>query len=521
MQGWIVLALVIVGALGTHGSAAAQGKTLTVATAYDVVTLDPAINTSTTTARIIAAGYERLLRYRGASTEVEGELAESWTVSDDGLVYTFKLRPNVTFHDGTPLTAQAVADSFARLLKINKGPASLFFEKVKGVEAVDASRVRFTIAHPWPPFLSTLAIAKGPFIVSPTAVQKNAKGDDLGQEFLRSNVVGTGPYKLQSWEPGQQVVLVKNEAYWRGWSGAHVDRVVVRYVKEYTTRRQLLLRGDVDLIDAPSLDDLASLRRNPDLVVADAPTLNMDYILFNLRKPALADVRMRQAIAQAIDVDGALKSVMRGEGIAAAGPLAPMFPEHNRTLKPLAHDPARAKQIVAQVQREKNLKSEDLTFDFLYWTGEDRLRQLGEVVKANLADVGITVNLRELAWPAYQSTMFNPKEVPGLAFNSGWLVYAEPSAALRTYFQSRSTYNWGGYESAKVDQLLNDADRARDAARRAQTYRDLQKAIHDDVVWVPLWAMKVATPMRKWVKGFTFNPIYMAWTSFYDLSVDR
>jgi peptide/nickel transport system substrate-binding protein len=255
--------------------------------------------------------------------------------------------------------------------------------------------------------------------------------------------------------------------------------------------------------------------------VADAPTLNMDYILFNLRKPALADVRMRQAIAQAIDVDGALKSVMRGEGIAAAGPLAPMFPEHNRTLKPLAHDPARAKQIVAQVQREKNLKPEDLTFDFLYWTGEDRLRQLGEVVKANLADVGITVNLRELAWPAYQSTMFNPKEVPGLAFNSGWLVYAEPSAALRTYFQSRSTYNWGGYESAKVDQLLNDADRARDAARRAQTYRDLQKAIHDDVVWVPLWAMKVATPMRKWVKGFTFNPIYMAWTSFYDLSVDR
>jgi peptide/nickel transport system substrate-binding protein len=110
--------------------------------------------------------------------------------------------------------------------------------------------VRFTIAHPWPPFLSTLAIAKGPFVVSPSAVQKNAKGDDLGQEFLRGNAVGTGPYRLQSWEPGQQVVLVKNDAYWRGWAGAHVDRVVVRYVKEYTTRRQLLLRGDVDLIDA-------------------------------------------------------------------------------------------------------------------------------------------------------------------------------------------------------------------------------------------------------------------------------
>ena len=117
--------------------------------------------------------------------------------------------------------------------------------------------------------------------------------------------------------------------------------------------------------------------------------------------------------------------------------------------------------------------------------------------------------------------MFNPKTTPPLAFNSGWLVYAEPSAALRTYFHSKSSYNFGGYDNPKVDQLLVEADRTKDAEKRAQLYREIQRLIHDDIAWVPLWAMTVSTPMRKWVKGFTFNPIYMAWTSFYDLSVDR
>jgi peptide/nickel transport system substrate-binding protein len=300
-----------------------------------------------------------------------------------------------------------------------------------------------------------------------------------------------------------------------------VDRVIVRYVKEYTTRRQLLLRGDVDMIDAPSIEDLASLRQNPDLTVVDAPTLNMDYIVFNFRTPALADRRVRQAIAQAVDVAGALKGIMGGEGIPAAGPLAPTFPEHNKALKPLPRDLTSARQAIAQAQKEKGLKAEDLTVDYLYWTGEDRLRQLGELVKSNLAEIGVTVNLRELAWPAYQSTMFNPKTTPPLAFNSGWLVYAEPSAALRTYFHSKSSYNFGGYDNPKVDQLLVEADRTKDAEKRAQLYREIQRLIHDDIAWVPLWAMTVSTPMRKWVKGFTFNPIYMAWTSFYDLSVDR
>lgn len=519
----VLIALVAVSLilLGQPSWGQAPPKILTIATAYDVVTLDPAINASTTTARVISTAYERLVRYKGSSTEVEPDLAESWDVSDDGLRYTFRIRRGVVFHDGTPLTAPAVVASFQRLLKINKGPASVFFDKVKSVEAVDANTVRFTVAHPWPPFLSTLAISKGPFIVSPAAIKAQDKNGDLAQEYLRANMVGTGPYKLQSVEPGQRVVLVKNEQYWRGWAKPHVERVVFRYVKEYTTRRQLLLRGEIDIIDAPSIEDLPALRANPDLAVVDAATLNMEYLVFNFRKPALEDKRVRQAIAQAVDVDGALKGVMQGEGIPAAGPLAATFPEHNKGLRPLPRDVAKAKEMIAQARKDKGFKPEDLTFDYLYWTGEDRLRQLGEVVKANLAEIGVTVNLKEVAWPTYQALTFNQKEFPGVAFAAGWLTYAEPSASLRTYFFSKSSHNYGGYTNPKVDQLLADADQTKDPTKRAQVYREIQRIVNEDIAWVPLWAMKVATPMRKWVKGFTFNPIYMAWTSVYDLSVDR
>jgi peptide/nickel transport system substrate-binding protein len=221
-----------VGAMSVSGARAAEPRVLTYATYAEFVQFDPATNNSTTTARGIRAAYEGLVRYKGGSAEIEPVLATSWTVSRDRKAYTFKVRPHVTFHDGTPLNAAAVVFSFERLLKLNKGPAALFADKIDSITALDDMTVVFALKKPWAPFLASLAVSKGPLIVSPSAVKANDKNGDAGQDFLKTQMAGTGPYKLESFDKGGALVLAKNENYWRGWAGHHVDKVVYQYVKE-------------------------------------------------------------------------------------------------------------------------------------------------------------------------------------------------------------------------------------------------------------------------------------------------
>jgi peptide/nickel transport system substrate-binding protein len=523
MPSFIARALLIALVVGVAPTAtlAADARVLTYATYAEFVQLDPATNNSTTTARAVRAAYEGLLRYKKDSSELEPVLATSWTASRDRKTYTFKLRPNVVFHDGTPFNAQAVVFSFERLLKLNKGPAALFADKIEAVKATDDTTVVFTLKTPWAPFLSALAVGKGPLMVSPTAVKANDKAGDLGADYLKTQMIGTGPYKLESWDKGGALVLVKHDKYWRGWSGAHLDRIVYQYVKEYSTRRQLLLKGDADIIDAPSPEDLPNLRKETGVTVVGSPTLNLEYIVLNMRNKALGDHRVREAVNLAFDREAAVKGIMSGEVIDTYGYLTPGFTSAHFALTPPKRDLKKAKELVQAAARDKSLGKDDLTLTYLHWSGEDRLRQLGEVLRASLADVGLTVQAKELGWSAYTSTIFNPDQVPAMPFYGAWLTYADPAAALRPYFHSKSTFNFGGYVNPKIDGLLEEAETIDDPGKRAAMYREVQKLAAADVPWIPLWGMKVSTPMRSWVKGFVFNPIYMSENNFYDISVDR
>jgi peptide/nickel transport system substrate-binding protein len=516
----LIFALVA-GALAVMPARAADPTVLTYATYAEFVQLDPATNNSTTTARAIRAAYEGLVRYKGDTSEIEPVLASSWSISRDRKMYTFKLRPGVTFHDGTPMNAQAVVFSFERLLKLNKGPAALYTDKVEGIKAADDMTVVFTLKKPWTPFLASLAVSKGPFIVSPTAVKANEKNGDFGQDYLKAQMVGTGPYKLESWDKGGALVLVKHDKYWRGWSGRHVDRVVYQYVKEYSTRRQLLLKGDADIIDAPSPEDLPNLRQDAKVRAVSSPTLNLEYIVLNMRQKALADRRVREAINLAFDRESAVKGVMSGEVIDTVGYLASGFTSAHYAVPPPKRNVERAKELIRAAVKDKGLNNDDLTLTYLYWSGEDRLRQLGEVLKASLAEAGVTVQMKELGWSAYTATILNPDQVPAMPFYGAWLTYADPSAALRPYFHSKSTLNLGGYVNPQIDAILEEAETLDDPGKRATMYKEVQKLAAADMPWIPLWGMKVTTPMRSWVKGYVFNPIYMSENNFYDVYVDR
>ncbi|PHR85915.1 MAG: hypothetical protein COA78_38645, partial [Blastopirellula sp.] len=272
-------------------------NTFIIAVDATVDNLDPATNIEW--AYGLRPIYDTLLELKGASTtEYQPRLAEKMSVNDDHTVWTFNIRKNVKFHDGTECDGEAVKQAIARTVSLPTGIGFLWGidDAEKQIKVLDSHTVEISFADPRPLFGHEVSGQYGFWIASPAAAGKNSKGDDdLGSEWLKSNPVGTGPYMLESNEPGQQFVLKKNPDYWGGWEKPHFNRIITKTVPLSGTRRQLLEKGDVDLIWAGTAEDTVDLGKDPRFVVTDVPTLTMQFIALGNYGP-LADPRARQAI---------------------------------------------------------------------------------------------------------------------------------------------------------------------------------------------------------------------------------
>ena len=223
-------------------SSHAKETTLVIAWPWSVRSLDPAIATSGTERQQILLANERLLMY-DRSGNLKPFLAERWEVSDDLKTYTFHLRKGIKFTDGAPFNSEAVKFSFERTMKIGAGPSKVF-KTVDGIETPDDHTLVIRLKRTDGFFIPiSIATTYGNQIVSPKTVKDHATPEDpLAQKWMGSHLVGTGPYKLVDYQPGVHSVFEKNPDYWRGWKGKHVDRVVIKPVREYTTRKMMLLK---------------------------------------------------------------------------------------------------------------------------------------------------------------------------------------------------------------------------------------------------------------------------------------
>src|SRR5687768_1382660 len=269
--------------LAVAGPAAAQpAGTLVVGLVAEPVNLDPAQVTDLNSNRVGRRVVETLVTFPDESTQVVPGLAESWTISKDGLQYTFKLRKGIKFHDGTPLNAEAVKFSIERQIlaehpanKLGKYPfANYFFGNVKAVEVVDPATVEFVLKEPRASFLAVLT-AGAASIVSPTAVKK------FGADYALTPV-GTGPFKFVSWERGQRVVVDKNSGYWK--SPVKIDRVIYRPIVEDQARLTELLTGALDLIVGTPPDYVAQLETNPKVTLLKQVGAHVWYLGINNQK---------------------------------------------------------------------------------------------------------------------------------------------------------------------------------------------------------------------------------------------
>jgi len=463
------------------GPAGAAG-TFRIAVGVDLDTVDPAQMTTTTVANMVDYVAETLTSL-GPDGKVQPWLAESWTLSPDGLTYTFKLRKGVVFHDGTPFDAKAVKWNLDRLKDPQvRVPIRAPFP-IKETEAVDASTVKVTLTRPSAPFISALSWTTSA-IVSP------ASADKQGNEYKNIvQTVGTGPYVFKERKKGESFTVSLNDKYW-GKKPTY-DTVVFRIVPEAATRESLILAGQVDLIVLPPIADVPALQRNPALKVLLAPSDRTIFISMNTSKPLLGDVRVRQALNYAVDKKAIVQNVLFGAADEMDAPMAPSLFGYCK-VGSYEYNPAKAKQLLAEAGVKPGTK-----ISFHHPTGRYvQDKEASQAVAGYLREVGIEPELQTMDWPSYIAIInAGPAEktVHHLAY-LGWapafldaaqqvLQYwsgYHPPAGLATTF----------YKNAKVDELVPAADRESNQDKRKELYCEISKQVWADAPWLFLYVQR-------------------------------
>jgi len=316
----------------------------------DSVRLDPGDVSDGESSKVIEQVFDQLLRFKPGSTEVEPSLATSWTHSDDHKTWTFKIREGVKFHDGTPLDGAAVVNAFERQ-RAEDHPQHFpdgswefwqgLFGFVSKVElGADPMSVVFRLSEPAPPFFLDQLAQFSASIPSPTALDK------LGTDFRRQPV-GTGPFKLVSWDSDVAITLERNEDY---WDGAPALKQVIFRISENASVRSRRLRDDqqADLIDNLDPETVPALEQDPNITVARMPGINVGYLAMNTMKPPFDDRRVRQAVAFAINKERIVQLSYRGLAQPATTPVPPTLNSHDTSIRDRVRDAAKAKALLRE-----------------------------------------------------------------------------------------------------------------------------------------------------------------------------
>ena len=481
----------------------------------DVVTLDPHHAYETTNLMIHASTYDTLVEFKpGNLTEVSPRLADRWETSDGGKTYTFHLHPGVKFSSGNPVTAEDVRFSWTRLKNLKDNPA-FYADLIDKVEAVDETTVKVTLTEPSPVFLSVCA-APAMSIVDSKVVKEHGGTDaadadktDKAKDWLDQHSAGSGPFIQVSWTPKAEIVLEANPTYWRG--KPKLDRVIIKHVADPTTVLQMLQRGDADLTDSLDPDLVEQAKSDPNLKVTVGQTLNQNYLAMTsnpeLSKP-LADKRVRQAIALSIDYDGLIKALLRGYGSRAPSiiPLGILGVDPSMTQ---GRDLAKAKALLKEAGYENGF-----TVDLSYGSNPTR-ETIAAKLKSDLAEVGITVNLKPMEQSVYLSEMRAQKLA--LCFG-GWTPdYLDPTMWTDYFsYHDRGIATRMLYNNPEAEKYAKIIDTEFDTAKRAQAIKDLQKVLMDDMPFTMLYQNQQIVVMNKAVQGFAYHPVQFV--NFADLS---
>jgi peptide/nickel transport system substrate-binding protein len=472
-------------------------------------------------ATILAHVYEGLFKFTGSEQAVlEPNLAaeiptlENGGISEDGITYTIKLKPGAKFHDGSLLDAEAVKFSYDRVKTMKLG-VDFLFDQVESVAALDEETVQFTLKKPFSPFVYSIGSLWGNGIVSPTTVNANSTGEeDFGLAYLQFNDAGSGPYKLESYDPDQKTAtIVRDPDWWQGWEeGPHIDRVITQWIAEPATVRSMLEQGDAQIVIGLTPEDWDAVSTMDGITTSEHAASLQSLIYLNNQIPPLDDPKVRQALAYAVNYDEIIGGIMGGHGVQLDSVVAKPYIGYAPASTKYTYDLEKARALLEEAGHGDGL---DIELYALHIFANDQL--ILELLQADLASIGVNLEVKTMDPNAFLSkqTSGDPADAyMGFISNIGGdypdayellaLVYATnnqpPALCCNTEF----------YSSEAMEEILTRVESALDPGeRQAALQEGYDLAFVDEgVIWIHNFSQLVA--MRSNVQGWEYNFMYGA-----------
>lgn len=501
----------------------AAGERFSVATNWAPNDIDPHSGYDPGSGFVLGAIYEGLVRQqpRPGSALVPW-LAESWETTGDARGWTFHIRQGVRFQDGSPLTATAVRDSFVRQLTLNRAPANVlgrFLHAPEQIVVVDEMTVRFELDRPAPMFGVAMAAPYGASIMNVAAVMQHEVDGDLGLGWaqMHADGLGTGPYQLNSFDLETGAVLDRFDDYWGGWDGNHFDVIDIRVVAEPDTRRQLIERGEVDLVENINLDAVDELERNPDVVVDRRSDLTVRYLAMTQTEPFLSP-EARQALCYAFPYQDVLDGVFLGYAQPAQGPVSNQCNGFSPDTPTFTTDLDKARELLTQAGIPEGTRIRTVTA-----SGALLVQTIAELYQANLAKIGVQLDIELMDYAAYIGLVYGdlPADQGPMFFPGFWSPdYDDAWSQLwpQTSCDAWSSGNAGHYCNEQVDALLDAANEAPDSDTYREIMADIQRIVtYDDPAGIYFALPEWITVLRHDIGGFQLHPVVSSRLDYYAL----
>ncbi|MGH9915432.1 MAG: ABC transporter substrate-binding protein, partial [Pyrinomonadaceae bacterium] len=480
---------------GSPAHAVTPVDTLVEAWALDeLITLDPAEAFELTSGEINGNTYDKLVRLDiNDPSKITPDIAESWTVSDDGLTYTFKLKQGLKFASGNPLTAEDVAYSFERAIKIDKSPAFILTQfglkpdnVTEKAKATDPNTFVFTVDQPYAPsFVLNCLTATVASVVDKKLVSQHIVDNDYGNAWMKTNYAGSGPMKIRDWRANEILVLERNDNYYG--TKALLNRVIYRHVNESATQRLLLEKGDIDVARNLEPTDLEQVVKNSDIKTTSAPKGTIYYFSLNQKNPNLAKPEVREALKYLVDYDAIGEKLIKGIGEIHQTFLPKgILGELNEN--PYSLDVSKAKELLAKAGLKDGFT---VTIDV---RNGQPITGIAESLQQTFAQGGVKL---EIIPGDGKQTLTKYRARAHDIFIGPWGTdYWDPNSNAETFTSNPDNADTGTNKTLAwrnawdVPELTKETKAAlleRDTAKRAQIYVDLQKKVLETSPFVMLF----------------------------------
>ncbi|MBX7151631.1 ABC transporter substrate-binding protein [bacterium] len=472
------------------------------------LTLDPAFTRETESSIIVVNIFDGLVEQRAGKVAIDPALAKSWKVSDDGKTYTFSLRTSVTFHDGTPFNADAVVYNFDRQ-RDPKHPShfkdldydywkNFNMDKIiKSIHAINDSTVEFVLNEPDATFLNILTLN---FLgmVSPDALKK------YGKDFSK-NPVGTGAFRFLEWDASGNVVTLANEQFWGG--RPFIDTLIFKPIPDAKQRWQMLKSGAINMMGVPDQSDITEIENTAGIKYSKQPGLNISYLAMNTSKKPFDNPKVREAIVLAIDRDKLVEKVFAQLGRSAKNPIPPSVLGYNEEIRFTLHDPAKARQLLAEAGLPNGFKCSLWTMPIVReYMPNGKLA--AEIIQADLKEVGIETDIVMYSWDEFLRRRGNGEHDLTIA---GWVGDApDPHFFFyplldKSIAERKPSTNAAFYTGEAMHQLILKGKATSDPVERSSIYKKACEVFNKDLPWFTIAHSVTIVPMKENVMDFQLH----------------